>query len=91
MNYLKKQHTKLMARQLTMPSYNQAQTFLHGHLIMEIRAAKNLPDMDGWISKLVDKGDVTDPFVEVRLGQAKLVKTSVVLNSLNPKWNEFFR
>ena len=47
--------------------------------------------MEGWVSKLVDKGDVTDPFVDVRLGKAKLVKTSVILNDLNPAWNESYR
>lgn len=69
----------------------QGQTMLHGHLLIEIRAAQNLPDMEGWVSKLVDKKDVTDPFVDVRLGKAKLAKTSVVLNSLNPEWNESYR
>ena len=47
--------------------------------------------MDGWIAKLVDKNDVTDPYVDVRLGKAKLVKTSVVVNNLNPVWNESYR
>ena len=50
-----------------------------------------MPDMDGWIAKLVDKNDVTDPYVDVRLGKAKLVKTSVVVNNLNPVWNESYR
>ena len=45
----------------------------------------------GWVSKLVDKKDVTDAFVDVRLGKAKLVKTSVILNDLDPKWDEEFR
>ena len=47
--------------------------------------------MDGWIAKLVDKNDVTDPYVDVCLGKAKLVKTSVVFNNLNPVWNESYR
>ena len=34
--------------------------------------------------------DVTDPFVDVRLENAKLAKTSVILNDLNPRWNESF-
>ena len=34
--------------------------------------------------------DVTDPFVDVVLENAKLAKTSVVLNDLNPVWNESF-
>ena len=71
--------------------YSNGETFLHGHLFIEIREGKNLPDMEGWVSKLVDKGDVTDPFVDVRLGKARLVKTSVVLNNLNPVWNEQYR
>ena len=40
---------------------------------------------------MVDKKDVTDPFVDVRLGKAKLAKTSVVNNDLNPKWDESYR
>ncbi len=39
----------------------------------------------------VDKKDVTDPFVDVRLGKAKLAKTSVILNSLDPQWHEDYR
>ncbi len=54
----------------------EGQTFLHGHLLLEVREARNLPDMEGWVSKLVDKKDVTDPFVDVKLGRAKLAKTS---------------
>ncbi len=53
----------------------KGQTFLHGHLDLEIRAARNLPDMEGWVSKLYDSKDVTDPFVDVKLGKAKLAKT----------------
>lgn len=66
-------------------------TFLHGHLCIEVHAGRNLPDMEGWISKLVDKKDVTDAFVDVTIGTAKLVKTSVITNSLNPQWDEDYR
>ena len=48
----------------------------------------NLP---GWVSKLVDKGDVTDSYVDVNLGKARLVRTKVIDNNLNPKFNEHFR
>ena len=65
--------------------------FLHGTLDIEILEAKNLPDMEGWVSKLVDKKDTSDPFVDVKLGKARLVKTSVILNDLNPVWNETYR
>lgn len=55
---------------------------------MEVKAASNLPDMESWVSKLVNPKDVTDAFVDVKLGSAQLVKTSVINNSLNPQWNE---
>ena len=55
---------------------------------MEVKAASNLPDMESWVSKLVNPKDVTDAFVDVKLSSAQLVKTSVINNSLNPQWNE---
>jgi len=67
------------------------QTFLHGYLIIHIREARNIPDMENWYSKIYDKKDVTDPFVDVRLGKARIAKTAVITNDLNPKWNEVFR
>ena len=45
----------------------------------------------GWVSKLVDKGDVTDSYVDVHLGKARLVRTRVIDNDLNPKFNEDYR
>ena len=45
--------------------------FLHGQFLLCIFSAKNLPDMDSWIAKLYDKNDVTDPFVDVWLGNAR--------------------
>ena len=38
----------------------------------------------------IDSEDVTDPFIDVSFENAKLAKTSVVLNDLNPRWNESF-
>ena len=54
--------------------YFSSQTFLHGHLFIEVREGKDLPDMEGWVSKLVDKGDVTDPYVDVRLGTIHILR-----------------
>ena len=65
--------------------------FLHGQFLLCIFSAKNLPDMDSWIAKLYDKNDVTDPFVDVWLGNARLVKSSIIFNDLNPEWNESYR
>ena len=48
-------------------------------------------DFPGWVSKLVDKGDVTDSYVDVNLGKARLVRTKVIDNNLNPKFDEHFR
>ena len=65
--------------------------FIHGNLIIDIISARELPDMESWIAKLVDRKDVSDPLVDVKLGTAKLAKTSVISNDLNPVWNETFR
>ena len=47
------------------------QTFLHGYLVIQVKEAKDIPDMENWYSKLYDKKDVTDPFVDVKLGKAR--------------------
>ena len=47
------------------------QTFLHGYLVVQVKEAKDIPDMENWYSKLYDKKDVTDPFVDVKLGKAR--------------------
>ena len=65
--------------------------FLHGHLFIDVISAKDLPNMESWVAQLVDSKDVTDAFVDVKLGKAKLAKTSVILNDLDPVWNEMFR
>ena len=70
---------------------NHEADMLHGHLFIDIFSAKDLPDMESWVAKLVDPKDVTDAYVDVELGKAKIAKTSVILNDLNPVWNETFR
>lgn len=72
-------------------TYGQGKTFLHGYLEISVFEARDLPDMEGWVSKLVDKGDVTDSYVDVHLGKARLVRTRVIDNDLNPKFNEDYR
>ena len=52
---------------------------------------RNIPDMENWYSKLYDSKDVSDPFVDVKLGKCRIAKTRVIDNSLNPKWNESFK
>ena len=68
-----------------------SEVFLHGHLFLAINAARDLPDMESWIAKLYDKKDVTDPFVDVHLSNGRIIKTSVLLNTLDPIWNESYR
>ena len=67
------------------------EVFVHGYILIQIRSARHLPDMDSWLSKLVDKNDVTDAFIDVSIGRAKLIKSSVIDNDLNPVWNESYR
>ena len=52
---------------------------------------RNIPDMENWYSKLYDSKDVSDPFVDVKLGKARIAKSAVIDNSLNPQWNEWFK
>ena len=80
-----------MGRSIKKNYVTSGTTLLHGHLLIEVKEARNLPDMESWLAKLVDKKDVTDPFVDVRLGKAKLAKTTIIDNDLNPKWNESYR
>jgi len=67
------------------------QVFLHGYLVIKIIEARDIPDMENWYSKIVDKKDVTDPFVDVKLGKTRLAKTAIIDNDLNPVWNESFK
>ena len=54
-------------------------------------ACREIPDLDMWISKLVNSKDVSDPFVNVKLGKARIAKSAIIDNSLNPQWNESFK
>ena len=49
------------------------QTFLHGFLVIHVREARNIPDMENWYSKLYDKKDVTDAFVMVMTDMCEMV------------------
>jgi len=69
----------------------EGETFLHGYLIIKIIEARDIPDMENWYSKIVNKKDVTDPFVDVKLGKARIAKTAIIDNDLNPVWNETFK
>jgi hypothetical protein len=79
MNFLKKASGSIKKLMSSSASESQEDTldsgpggtFLHGTLLMSIFAAKDLPDMESWIAKIYDKGDVTDPFVDVTLGKKK--------------------
>ena len=47
--------------------------------------------MENWYSKIVNSKDVSDPFVDVKLGKCRIAKTRVIDNSLNPQWRESFK
>ena len=47
--------------------------------------------MEKGFSKLFNKKDVSDPFVDVKLGQCRIAKTRVINNSLDPNWDELFK
>ena len=56
---------------------------------MKILRGKDLPDTDRGLFNLIGK-DKTDPFVIGTLGAARIFKTRVIDNELNPEWNETF-
>jgi len=67
---------------------------VRGELEVEVIAARDLPDTDNIffnIGKLIDKKDVTDPFVTGFLGPCKVLMTSVKDNTMEPVWNEKFQ
>ena len=63
--------------------------FLHGTLKIHVIEAADLPDTDNCMFD-ISKGDWTDPFVVIYLGETPLLKTAYLPNDLNPKWDEKF-
>ena len=49
--------------------------------------ATDLADTDNCLFDAA-RGDWTDPFVVIYLGQTALLKTAFLQNSLNPQWDE---
>ena len=62
---------------------------IHGTLDIHAVEAKNLPDTDNLFFNISHE-DLTDPYLEVCLGPASLVKTKVIRNCLDPVWDEKF-
>merc|ERR1719339_699707 len=72
-------------------SYYDDQAVMCGELEIEVLEARKLPDTDTFfLSKLVNRKDVTDPYVSGYLDTTKVFMTSIKDNSLNPRWNEKF-
>jgi len=63
--------------------------FLHGLMKIHVISASDLPDCDTAFFN-IDGKDVTDPYVNVFLGEARLAKTRYMNNDLNPCWDEKF-
>ena len=64
-------------------------TFLHGRLDVTLISAQDLPDTDKFLFNVIGK-DLTDPYVEAYLGNARIFKSRYVKNELNPAWDESF-
>ena len=63
--------------------------FLHGTLKIHVIEAADLPDTDNAFFN-IDRGDYTDPFVIISLGETQILKTAYIPNNLEPRWNEKF-
>ena len=62
---------------------------LRGILKIRVIEAEDLPDVDNSLFNIIGK-DVTDPYVNIYLGQSRMATTKYLDNTLNPKWNETF-
>uniref|UniRef100_A0A7S4N196 phospholipase D n=1 Tax=Odontella aurita TaxID=265563 RepID=A0A7S4N196_9STRA len=73
---------------------------LHGVLHIKIVRCRKLRNTDGLLALKIDRtmqGSLTkirrnlsDPFVSVRAGKHRIAKTSIIMDNLNPEWNEDF-
>ena len=58
---------------------------LNGKVLIEIRAAKNLPNLD---STWWRKNNNSDPYVIVSLDSSELIRSKYIPDDDNPEWNE---
>ncbi|KAL6182104.1 hypothetical protein ACLB2K_043527 [Fragaria x ananassa] len=73
---------------------------LHGNLVILVKEAKNLPNMDAFhktlgdiVAKLPGTGSnkiTSDPYVTVSVARAVVGRTFVISNSENPVWEQYF-
>ena len=63
--------------------------FLHGTLKVHVIEAADLPDTDNAFFN-IERGDYTDPFVIISIGETQILKTAYTPNNLEPRWNEKF-
>uniref|UniRef100_A0A6A7FUJ6 phospholipase D n=4 Tax=Hirondellea gigas TaxID=1518452 RepID=A0A6A7FUJ6_9CRUS len=67
-------------------------SFIHGKMLIHIKSAENLPNLD---MTLLNQGNKSDPFVTVSLIDAdnkewKVATTKTIDDCLDPVWNEIF-
>lgn len=68
-------------------------SFVHGNIILTIKSAENLPNLD---MTLLNKQNKSDPYVTASLVNAeneewKIACTKCIEDDLNPEWNETFK
>lgn len=66
--------------------------FLHGQLVVNIKSAENLPNLD---SSLLSRKNKSDPFVVLAIQNSygeifKLARTETIDDNLSPEWDESF-
>lgn len=66
------------------PDYGILQASAGGNVTIVLHSARNLPNAD----HTGPSAKVSDPYVKFTVGASHVVKSSVIKNSLFPKWNE---